>query len=129
MRQDFGVDLDRARAFLDAKERRRQGELDARFEVASRDFEAIVARIVERFAPSRVWQWGSLLDRDSFSEISDIDIAIEGLEGGPAAWFALIGEVMGMSDFKLDILELERIRPENADHIRQSGKLVYERKS
>ena len=47
-----------------------------------------MARIVERFAPSRVWQWGSLLDRYSFSEISDIDIAIEGLDGGPAAWFA-----------------------------------------
>ena len=129
MVQDFVVDLDRARAFLDAKEVRRQRELDRRFERASRDFENIVAIIVARFAPLRVWQWGSLLDRNSFSEISDIDIAIEGLEGGPATWFALIGEVMGMTDFKLDIMEMERIRPENADHIRQTGRLVHERKS
>jgi hypothetical protein len=43
----------------------------------------------------RVWQWGSLLDRSRFSEISDIDIAIEGFEGDAAAWSALLVAEIG----------------------------------
>ena len=124
----FGIDLDAVRSFLAAKEQRRSAELDARFAQATSDFEAIVGRIVACHEPRRLYQWGSLLDRDKFSKISDIDVAIEGL-GGPQEFSALLGDVMGMSNSPLDIVELERVGAENADHIRKQGRLVYERPS
>ena len=76
---EFGIDLDRARAFQTDKERRRRARIDARFEQATRDASAIVAAIAEQVNPRRIYQWGSLLDRSRFSEISDLDFAIEGI--------------------------------------------------
>lgn len=122
----FAIDLDAVRAFLEKKDERRRALLDERFDAAQADFEGIVGRILERHSPRRIYQWGSLLDRAKFSEISDIDVAVEGL-GGPEAYFALLGDVMTMSDFPLDIVELEKVGPENARCIRENGRLVYER--
>lgn len=124
MVEDFGIDLDEARDFIANKERRRTLELDARFEKARTDFAAILRTIVERHVPRRVWQWGSLLDRATFSEISDIDIAVEGLRG-PEEWFAIVGEAMGLTDFPLDIVEMERVGEANAARIRERGRLVH----
>jgi len=122
----FDIDLDEVRAFLARKAAARRAQLDARFERARADFDAIMERILERHSPRRIYQWGSLLDRDKFSEISDIDIAVEGMEG-PESFFSLLGDVMKMSDFRLDIVELEKVGPENAAFIRETGRLVYER--
>lgn len=35
--------------------------------------------IIEKYSPLKIMQWGSLLNRDLFTEISDIDIAVEGI--------------------------------------------------
>ncbi len=122
------INLDAVRAFLARKEDRRQKALDARFEKAQIDFQTIVERILTKHSPSRIYQWGSLLDRAKFTEISDIDIAIEGLSG-PEAYFALLGEVMDISEFPLDIVELEKVGTENARYIRETGRLIYEKPS
>ena len=124
----YDIDLDAVRAFLDKKDERRRALLDERFDAAHADFDSIVARILERHSPRRIYQWGSLLDRAKFTEISDIDVAVEGLEG-PEAYFALLGDVMNMSNFPLDIVELEKVGPGNARYIRENGRLVYERPS
>ena len=50
------------------------------------------------YRPLRVYQWGSLLHPEHFSEISDIDIALEGLSS-PEEYFAILGDVMNMSSF------------------------------
>jgi predicted nucleotidyltransferase len=126
MDEDFGIDLDAARAFLAAKDESRERDLDARFELARADFAVIVERIVERFHPARIYQWGSLLDRRRFSEISDIDIAVEGVPDAET-YFAILGEVMNMTAFPLDIVEIEKVGAENARHIKETGRLVYER--
>jgi hypothetical protein len=123
---DFDIDLDQVRAFLADKAMKRRAELDARFERARADFAAIVELVIARHSPRGIYQWGSLLDRESFSGISDIDLAVEGL-GGPEAYFALLGDVMELSAFPLDIVEMEHVGPENARYIRESGRLVYER--
>jgi len=44
----------------------------------------------------RIWQWGSLLDRRRFSEISDIDIAVEGVPD-TATFFELYGKAMSLT--------------------------------
>ena len=80
-----------------------------------------------RGAPRRVYQWGSLIDGHGFSDISDIDIAVEGL-GSAETYFALIGDAMRMTEFPLDLVELEKIEPLHAESIRRHGRLVYERK-
>ena len=126
MAEDFGIDLQAARAFLAAKDRAREEALDLRFAQANADFQAIVALIVERYRPKRIYQWGSLLDRRRFSEISDIDIALEGLPDAET-YFAILGEAMRMTSFPLDLVELEKIGAENARHIREYGRPVYER--
>ena len=71
MDEDFGVDLDQVRAFLADRARRRRARVDERYAQATRDAQAIVSEIAARVNPRRIYQWGSLLDRRRFSEISE----------------------------------------------------------
>ena len=119
------VDLEKVRDFLDAREEQRRRRLGQRCEQANRDFRAIVGMIVSKYKPKRIWQWGSLLRPERFSEISDIDIALEGL-GSPETCFAVLRDADGMTEFPLDIVELERIHPVHAENIRKKGKLIHE---
>ena len=126
MDHEFGIDLHRVRAFLADKERRRRARIDARFARATRDARAIVAAIAEQVNPRRIYQWGSLLDRARFSEISDIDIAVEGLRG-PAEFFRTLGIAMDRTSMPVDVVELEKVPEDVADRIRRRGALVHER--
>jgi hypothetical protein len=87
----------------------------------------IVSHIIKKYNPRRIYQWGSLPDFSRFSEISDIDIALEGLSG-PEAYYAIIGDAMEMTSFPLDIIEIDKLDPETAKEIRRKGELIYERK-
>jgi predicted nucleotidyltransferase len=124
--QRFNIDLDAVREFLRNKESARSLMLDERFARARTDFTVITTMIIERFQPKRIYQWGSLLDRTRFSQISDIDIAVEGLRS-PDEYFALLGEALPLTDFPLDIVEMERVGADNAAYIRDYGRIVYER--
>lgn len=126
MDDEFGIDLDRVRAFLADRDRRREAQIDARFERAGRDARVIVEQIAARVNPRRIYQWGSLLDRTRFSEISDIDIAVEGLRG-PAEFFRTLGIAMRGTTLPVDVVELEKVPPETAERIRTRGTLVHER--
>jgi len=121
----FDIDMDKVRDFLSHKEDLRRAAVDLRFEKAKNDFNRIIDRIIALHKPRRIYQWGSLLDRSRFSEISDIDIALEGIDG-PERSFALLADIEGLTDFPLDIVELERIGEENARWIRETGVLVYD---
>ena len=110
-------------AFLERREAERQKSLDDRFRAAWAGFRSVVSMIEADFDLVRVWQWGSLLDRSRFSEISDIDIAVEGL-GAADRFFRLVEKAEALTDFSLDIVELERLEPEFAHLIRTRGKIV-----
>ena len=116
----------KARLFLEKKEREKDLRLDERFVRARRDFEAIRRMIVERYRPRRIWQWGSLLDRSRFRDYSDIDIAVEGVDE-PERFFKMFGEAEKLTDFSLDLLDINRIAPECSELIKQKGVMVYER--
>lgn len=116
-----------AAEFLKRKAAEKEGQLDTRFEKAKRDFDRIVAMIIETYHPQRIYQWGSLLRRDHFSEISDIDIALEGLPPS-TDFFSLLSRAEGLTGFPLDIVELEHIDPLHRESIVRKGKLVYESK-
>lgn len=121
------VNINAARENIRLKEAGRQAVLDGKFTAATRDAEAVIRMIIERYNPTRIYQWGSLLDRSRFEDYSDIDIAVMGL--GPAeVFFALCRDAEKMTAFPLDIVEMEKIEPVYADSIVQKGRLRYERK-
>jgi len=119
------VDIEQVRDFLEKKEAERRKHLQSQWEQACRDFQRIIDHIIDTYHPKKIYQWGSLLDASQFSEISDIDIALKGLSG-PEEYFALLGEAIEMTNFPIDIVELEKIDPADADHIRRKGRLLYE---
>ena len=127
MSEDFGVDLERARAFLAEREERRRARIDERYAQATREARAIVKQIAAQVNPRRIYQWGSLLDRKRFSEISDVDIAVEGLSG-PAEYFRVLGIAMDGTTLPVDVIELEKVPMEIAERIRKRGALVHERR-
>ena len=127
MDEDFGVDLRRARAFLADREKRRRERLDESYAQATRDARAIVSEIAAQVNPRRIYQWGSLLDRKRFSEISDLDIAVEGLNG-PAEFFRVLGIAMNATVLPVDVVELEKLPADVAERIRMRGALVHERR-
>ncbi len=126
MEEDFGVDLCRARAFLADRAERRRERLEERYAQATRDARAIVSEIAAQVNPRRIYQWGSLLDRKRFSEISDLDIAVEGLNG-PAEFFQVLGIAMNATVLPVDVVELEKLPADVAERIRTRGALVHER--
>ena len=126
MDEDFGVDLDQVRAFLAERERRRCARIDERYAQATRDAGAIVSEIAAQVNPRRIYQWGSLLERKRFSEISDLDIAVEGLNG-PAEFFQVLGIAMNGTALPVDVVELEKVPADIAERIRKRGMLVHER--
>ncbi|MBT7702411.1 MAG: hypothetical protein HN700_19145, partial [Verrucomicrobia bacterium] len=58
---------------------------------ASRDAAKIIQYIVKHYDPTRLFQWGSLLDASHFREYSDIDIALEGILS-PSDFFGILAE-------------------------------------
>lgn len=123
---EFGVDIEKVKQFLRERDFRRRERLSRRLAEARKDAAAIIERIACEIKPRRIYQWGSLVRTEHFSEISDIDIALEGLTG-PQQYFQALGIAMDETSFRVDIVELEKLRPETADDIRRRGKLVYER--
>ena len=81
--------------------------------------------IKKKYVPSRIIQWGSLLNRHLFNDISDIDIAIEGIESAER-FFALLKDAETLTDFSLDIVRLEKIDPVHKESIVKKGKVVYD---
>ncbi len=114
------------RAYVRSRRARRRTELASRLSDARRDCAAIIQAIVQDYAPIRIYQWGSLLDDRHFSEMSDIDIAVEGITD-PAALSALRGAMEKLTRFALDIVAIEHVHAAYADHIRRRGRIVYER--
>jgi predicted nucleotidyltransferase len=119
-------DMRQARENLRRREARRQAATHALFIQAWEDFTAITGMLVRKYNPRRIYQWGSLTREEHFSEISDIDIAVEGI-GSAEKYFALYGEAMEIARLPLHLVEIEKIEPLYAELIRAKGTVVYER--
>lgn len=119
-------ELDRCRKFLQDKLSSRTRTIDESYDRAVADFNRMSAFIIAKYNPKRIWQWGSLLNRKHFSEISDIDIALEGLRSIDE-YAAIVADLSSMTTFPVDVVEIERIGSKNAHHIQTYGRLVYER--
>jgi len=120
-------DIEKARLFVKKKSANISRERHRRFEKAWHDFDNIVALLIRRHNPEKIYQWGSLLSENHFSEISDIDIAVKGIKSAEQH-FRMIGEAMELTDFPLDLVDIDKIDPVYAERIKSRGRLVYERK-
>ncbi len=124
--QSTSNNIEAARAFQKKKRLARQEELALRHQRAVNDFQQIVDMIVNKYNPQKIYQWGSLLNKDKFSEISDIDIAVEGLSDAQS-YFNMIADAEKLTSFPLDIVEMESIHDLHKNMIIRKGVLVYER--
>jgi predicted nucleotidyltransferase len=119
-------DIEAYKNFQKTKKNNRQQTLDARYEKAKTDFDKIVKMIITKYHPKSIYQWGSLLEKSRFSEISDIDIALEGIPNAET-YVKLTAEALEYTDFPLDIVEIEHIHPLHRDMIIKTGQLIYEK--
>ena len=119
-------DIVKARENLKKRREEAAKERERLFNKAYADCKAIIKMIIERFNPERIYQWGSLLDKKMFTDYSDIDIALEGMRSiEDMVELERIAE--RMTEFPLDIVELEKVPSAYADTIRSKGMLAYER--
>ena len=82
--------------------------------------------IVRDYSPKRIYQWGSLLNKKNFREYSDIDIAVDGVDT-PEEFFEMYGKAEKLTDFSLDLIDINKIEPTFAEIIKMKGKAVYEK--
>jgi predicted nucleotidyltransferase len=114
------------RTLVRERRSRRKLDLEARLLAARRDCDAIVAMIVREHKPIRIFLWGSLINDRHFSERSDIDIALEGIVD-PAELSAIRGSAEKLTRIPLDIVAIEHVHDAYAGHIRNRGRVAYER--
>ena len=81
-------------------------------------------RLVQEFGASKVYLFGSLVEGNLVHDRSDIDLAVEGLEGklywkALSALWALLPEGV-----ELDLVPLERAWPSLAERVRTEGELL-----
>jgi len=120
------IDIEQAARHLRERNEDRRHDLEQRIEQARKDFDAIVNMLIRKYDPVRIWQWGSLIDGKGFSEISDLDIGVEG-EYSPEQYFNMLGDAMELSDFPVHLIDMKDIHPAYGEQVRRKGRVVYER--
>jgi predicted nucleotidyltransferase len=120
----MAFDTAAAREHLARRNRERTRRLNDLQEQARNDADRIIAMLVEKYRPLRIVQWGSLLRPGGFREWSDIDIAMEGLND-PLDGLRAADDASALTEFPVDIVELDRIDPRHAETILREGKVVY----
>ena len=98
----------------------RQREVQRLREVA----QACARCLVQDFGASKVYLFGSLLDEELAHDRSDIDLAVEGLEG--RLYFKALRDVCGLlpAGVELDLVRLERAWPGLVERVRTEGVLL-----
>lgn len=120
------ININKARQNLIKRQNIRQEKLNILFEKANDDFNKIITMIKVRYKPQKIVQWGSLLDKTLFTEVSDIDIAIQGIDTAEQ-YFALLKDAEKLTDFPIDLIQLEKTNPLHRESILKNGKIIYER--
>ena len=95
---------------------------------AQRDAEKVIQYITKNHKLSRIYQWGSLVHTERFSELSDIDIAVEGLAEDEGALSSIREAAEALAELTVDLVALERVEPGRAELIRRFGRIAWEPK-
>lgn len=118
--RDFRQYVDAWRERLARRQSQRQMQAHQLREVAH----ACARRLVQDFGAGKVYLFGSLLEQDLVHDRSDIDLAVEGLEG--ELYFTALREVWALlpPGVELDLVPLEQARPDLARRVRTEGILL-----
>lgn len=90
---------------------------------ANSDSLAIIEIIIEKYHPEKIIQWGSILNPKHFSEVSDIDLAIAGVDS--ITFMNLLADAENLTDFSLDLVRWEEVCPPFQKVILMKGKVIY----
>ena len=122
---DHGIDLERAAARILAEDAEHERLRAERYEQAQRELERALDVIHGFPEVRRVRVWGSLLRPDRFTELSDIDICIEGVSS-PEVWSRLERALLHAVTLPLDLVRWETLMEPHRESITARGKVVYE---
>ncbi len=114
--------LTRERAAYQLRERRRQAAFDA--------LGAAVRAVAPRYLQvRRAFLFGSVTRPGGLNETSDLDVAVEGTLGAED-FFAFWRELeRAVDSWPVDLVELDRRSVHFVQRIRETGELIYERKT
>ena len=118
--QEFEEYIEAWRERLARQERARQMRAQDLREIAY----TCARRLIQDFGASKVYLFGSLLEEDLVHDRSDVDLAVEGLEG--KLYFKALREVWALlpAGVELDLVLLERAWPGLAERVRREGVLL-----
>ena len=122
----MAVDPAAAARWIVRRHERRRKALRRRLQSAQEDAARIISAIAAQYRPRRIYQWGSLVHTERFTEISDIDIAVEGMDCDEPTLAAIRTQADSMTDFHVDLVVMERLEPGRADLIRRFGAVAWE---
>ena len=120
----MAVDSAAAARWVAARQARQRAALRRRLQAAQRDAARIIAMIAH-YRPRRIYQWGSLVHTERFAEISDIDIAVEGMNCDERLLAAIRSRADEMTELHVDLVVMERLDPGRADLIRRFGTVAW----
>ena len=112
-----------ARRYLQKKQVNLKNQRLALWKQAQQDANQIISMIICEYKPQRVIQWGSVLDSKHFSEASDIDLAVEGIDA--VRFMNLLASAEEITNFPLDLIRWENIHPSFQKTLLRKGKIVY----
>ncbi|MEL6901277.1 MAG: nucleotidyltransferase domain-containing protein [Cyanobacteria bacterium J06606_4] len=76
----------------------------------------------QSFGAQRVWLFGSMLTPERIQAESDIDIAVEGL--ADERYLEALGQLLDLSDFSVDLVQVEYARERLRSAIARKGVLL-----
>jgi len=99
-----------------ARQQKRLAELQQRRQKGFDVAKAAAIILKTEFSASRVVVFGSLLN-EYFHETSDIDLAVWDLP--ERSYFKAVAKLLSLSDFEVDLVEVQRASPEILEAIAQ----------
>lgn len=114
-----------AKRYLQRKEEQIADQRLQLWQQAEEDANRIIKMIVDKYKPQRIIQWGSVLNSKYFSEISDIDLAIAGVDS--VKFLQILADAEEMTRFSLDLVRWENLDPCFQSIILMKGKILHER--
>ena len=100
-------------------------ERSARYAVAQEDLGRVLEILRHYPAVKRVRTWGSMLRPDRFTELSDVDVGVEGVDS-PQVWSQIERELLDEVRLPLDLVRWESLMEPHRKSIEARGKVVYE---
>ncbi len=117
-------DYSSARIYLQEKQDTLKAQRFDLWKKAQEDTCQIIGVIINKYEPKRIIQWGSVLESRHFSEASDIDLAVEGVDS--LKFMEMLATVEDMTSFSLDLVRWENIHSSFQKIILMKGKIIYE---